>query len=400
MRETVAGVRQKVKMFHDASRSYRALQRHLDRLPIGYPATPTGVEIRLLKEIFTVEEARAALHLGHRPEPFEAIFARAEPHGYREAALRGLLDAMEKKGCIFMKHGPDGRPLYALHPLVIGMYEMQVDRLTADYYMDFLKYVFPWFGAEVLTTELPQLRVIPIEKSVDAAQGVASYDQIRAIVDRDGDRIAVARCICKVGKDLVGDPCKTTQRREICLCFRDYADTYIRNGWGRRVDREEALEILAQNEKDGLVLLAGDMQEQQYVCSCCSCCCGLLETLYALPRPADYTFGNFRAVLDSEACVGCGLCVKRCPMDALRVPDNAPRAAVPEIVPGRCVGCGVCVAACAQGAVRLEKKERQFVPPKDMETLYEEILRRKTGKLRKAWKLGRAVMGMKTQPGR
>ena len=37
--------------------AYRKLQEHLDKMPVGYPATQSGVEINLLKTIFTPEEA-------------------------------------------------------------------------------------------------------------------------------------------------------------------------------------------------------------------------------------------------------------------------------------------------------------------------------------------------------
>ena len=36
---------------------YIKLQKHLDNQAVGFPATKTGVEIRLLKHIFTPEEA-------------------------------------------------------------------------------------------------------------------------------------------------------------------------------------------------------------------------------------------------------------------------------------------------------------------------------------------------------
>ena len=37
--------------------AYTELQKHLDKMPVGYPATKSGVEINLLKTIFTPEEA-------------------------------------------------------------------------------------------------------------------------------------------------------------------------------------------------------------------------------------------------------------------------------------------------------------------------------------------------------
>ena len=38
------------------SKNYRKLQEHLDTLPIGYPATESGVELRILEFLFSPEE--------------------------------------------------------------------------------------------------------------------------------------------------------------------------------------------------------------------------------------------------------------------------------------------------------------------------------------------------------
>ena len=43
-----------------ANQTYRDLQKHLDELPIGFPPTESGVEIRILKHLFTPEEAEIA----------------------------------------------------------------------------------------------------------------------------------------------------------------------------------------------------------------------------------------------------------------------------------------------------------------------------------------------------
>jgi len=42
---------------------YRKLQQYLDTLPIDYPETESGVEIRILKHLFTPQEAEIALRL-------------------------------------------------------------------------------------------------------------------------------------------------------------------------------------------------------------------------------------------------------------------------------------------------------------------------------------------------
>jgi hypothetical protein len=47
---------------------YEALREHLDSLPAGFPATESGVEIRILKRLFSPEEAELARHLRARVE--------------------------------------------------------------------------------------------------------------------------------------------------------------------------------------------------------------------------------------------------------------------------------------------------------------------------------------------
>ena len=70
---------------------YRELQRALDHMPVPYPATESGVELRILKHLFTPEEARVALHLSAIPEPLKTIFRRGG-HGMSREQLGEVLD--------------------------------------------------------------------------------------------------------------------------------------------------------------------------------------------------------------------------------------------------------------------------------------------------------------------
>ena len=52
---------------------YRELQQHLDSMPVGFPETASGVEIRILKQLFTPEEARIAVQLPFAPKGSESL---------------------------------------------------------------------------------------------------------------------------------------------------------------------------------------------------------------------------------------------------------------------------------------------------------------------------------------
>ena len=59
-----------------SGKPYVELQRHLDRQAIGFPATKTGAELKILKHIFSPEEARIATCLTYTPEPVDVVFER------------------------------------------------------------------------------------------------------------------------------------------------------------------------------------------------------------------------------------------------------------------------------------------------------------------------------------
>ncbi len=381
----------------DIHAHYRRLAKHLNEQPVGFPSTPSGVELRLLEEMFTLEEADLALHLTWKAEDFDTIYFRAREKGYSRAELRAMLEAMEEKGGIFVRSDGEGGFTYSLHPFVVGMFETRLKKMTPSYYMDTRKYVAQGFAFEYLTTEVPQMRVIPINRSVDSSQNIATYDQIRKMVREAGGRIGVSDCICKKSKDLVGDPCQITDRREVCIGFRDFADMWSRQGWGRTITEEEALEILDQNEKDGLVLIAATMQEPQFVCSCCSCCCGITNMLKIVPRPVDYVASNFHARVDADACNGCHKCVGRCQFRAVRAISDESKAPV-AVDLKRCVGCGLCVPTCKQDAIALVEKTPHFVPPQDHDALNELLLAKKKGKVAKTVAATRALAGVKRSP--
>ena len=350
---------------------------------MGYPATRSGVELRILERLFTPKEALLATCLTHRLASAADICRQAGGKGITQNTCVELLDAMAAKGGI-LKKDEGGAACYALVPFVVGMFEFQVKHLTPELYADTARYFREAYGLAYLSTSRPQMRVIPIEQSVSDIPHIATYDEIRQIIDEADGKIGVAECICRKGKDLTGAPCGKTDRREVCLGFRDYFDTYKREGWFREISAEEALAILAQSEKEGLVLQATNEKYPQAVCACCSCCCGILNTLKNVPNRADFVAANYRVRVDDDKCVGCGLCVDRCHMAAISIAD---KKAV--IDPKRCIGCGICVPACSTGALFMEEKAVPCIPPETTEYLYEAIMAEKPrwAKLKTALKI-------------
>lgn len=354
---------------------YRDLQKYLDRLPISYPATESGVEIRILKHLFTPEEAKVALNLSMIPEPVKRIHNRVKKGGVSIGELQAILDRMADKGTIEISH-KGGERLYANAMLAVGMYEYQVDRLTEDFARDFLQYLDESFAEEVAKTKINQLRTIPIEKSIPQEHHIGSYDDIREIIKNVQGQIAVANCICRQTKEKVGDSCKKTDLHESCLLFDEAAQRYLDFGIGRSITKDEALDILTKAQEVGLVLQPQNTQQPLFVCCCCGDCCGILTSVKKLPQPSDHYPTNYYAVVDPEVCNGCELCIDRCQLDARVMVDG-----IATIDSNLCIGCGNCVVICTENATYLKKKEVEIIPPKDTGALYTKIISKKAGKM-------------------
>lgn len=359
---------------------YRNLQKHLDKLPIGFPKTKSGSDIRLLKRFFDPEEARVAMKLGHKPRALEEICEDVRQTGVTLGELTAMLRRMSEKGVIGEIERNGVRNFFNI-PLVVGIYEGQLHGLTRELQEDFDRYTNSRaFGLEFLSSELPQMRTIPIEKSIRVEHHVATYDQLTNLIRENSGPFVINECICRKAADLKGNPCQKTFRLETCLALGDTARHCIKTSKGREVTREEALEISRQNEANGLVLQPSNSQKPEFICACCGCCCGMIRVQKLLPRPVNFWASNFYASVDPEACSACETCVERCQVNAVSMEE---KTGVSSVDPARCIGCGNCVSSCPSGAIRLFRKGKEVAPPETREDLYNLILAHKKGPLGK-----------------
>jgi electron transport complex protein RnfB len=370
---------------------YRLLQRHLDKQAIGFPSTWSGADIRLLKRLFTPDEAKLALHLTYKPSPTEQIIEHAASE-FPAARTVILLDSMFTKGAIGWKE-KDGVSQWFVLPLVIGMYECQDGDPSPEFLADARAYMKTLrFGTSFLAVKPSQMRTIPINKSIPVEHCVATYDQVRTIVENSPGPFVVLPCICRRTKAMKNKPCEKTSREETCLAFGDMAKMVLRRKHCREVTRDEVLAILRRNEDDGLVLQPANTRQPEFICSCCGCCCGMLSYQKFLPHPADFWSSNYYAEVSTEACAHCGTCVSRCQVNAVALTGPSGEA---QVDLSRCIGCGLCVPTCPSEAIRLIQKDTATVPPKDEEALCDEIMANKKGAAEKLLMVLKVALKMK-----
>ncbi len=384
---------------------YSRLRKHFNALPIGFPKSESGM--RILKRLFNPAEARLALAMDWRflsaqeIEQRLAKLAEAPELGLQE--IRSLLDGMAAKGSILRRAEQNS---YALMPFVVGMYELQIGSLSKEFVEDTIGFLKEGYGLELLAGGEPQSRIIPIGAAIKPEHKIANYDEFRSLILNAGDDIAVLPCVCRKAADLAGKPCRSTERRELCIVFRDYAHTVVREGWGRAISQKEALELADLNQAEGLIMRPSAEAEPQFLCACCGDCCGLIGVVKAVKRPADFVSSNFRATINADACRACGACLKVCPMQAidqrgqaLSLKSGAKRRAA-RVDSGRCIGCGVCVPSCAFKAIELVRKQGALEPPQNTEELLERMESKRPTLLRKIYIGIRAILGIAQDPRR
>ena len=331
------------------SEVYERLREHLDRLPGSFPATESGVELRILRRLFTPEDAELALHLKLKLETASVIAERAGiPQ--KEAAER--LKSMARKGLIFSIETADRPHAYMVSQFVVGIWEYHVNELDEDFIKDMEEYL-PALSREAFDL-VPQLRTIPVNKSVHAGLRVLPHEQAENLVKKQ-KKFLVAPCICRREHQIKWGGCGKLM--DACLVFGWAADYYERNGLGRVISLDETLDILNRAEEEGLVLQPTNARQIINICCCCGDCCQVLLNLKRHPVPASMVSSPFIAEVDRDACTGCETCLERCQMEAIVMEDELAR-----IISERCIGCGLCVSTCPGEAISLKRKPEEMQP--------------------------------------
>lgn len=318
---------------------YQRLAERLDESALGFTATESGIELKLLQKLFTEKEAEMYLALTLGLEPAEAIAERAGC-GVEEATE--LLEAITAKGATFPTFVGD-KKLYAAAPFMHGIFEnnafLQDDKEIAEL-MD--AYLLGGFQAKGKA-----LRTIPVNASLSGQKNVATFDDVIKIIESK-ERIGVMPCPCNSHMKTLDSSCE--RPNEVCLGFDFYAEYCVEGlGVGRWITREEALEIVKKADEAGLVhQTGGDTINTEALCNCCPDCCTSLRTIKMYKSPAKIAASNYHAQVSLDDCTQCETCLGRCPMGALTMADDELSVNL-----ARCIGCGLCTTGCPVEAIVL-----------------------------------------------
>ena len=340
---------------------YKKLARELDKIPEGYPETGSGAELQILARLFTPEQAELACHLKPEPQLAKTV---AEKIGWEERRAFVALKGMTKKGLIEAEKGKGGLA-FKLIPFIVGFYENQYGRFDEEF-AHLVEAYFEEAFHKMMSVTPPIHRIIPLDEVIPVNVEVMPYERATTYID-EANSFGVIPCACRVQKRLIGQGCEHTV--ENCLLFSSRPNAFKRRDEIRTITKEEALEILADADEEGLVHSTTNVQKGvTYICNCCTCSCAILRGLTQYGYLNAVGSSDFFATVNESLCTGCMACIDRCQFNALEVRDG-----VCQVDRSRCYGCGLCVSVCPSWALSLKlKPEAEIQPPPGTESQWRE----------------------------
>lgn len=190
-------------------------------------------------------------------------------------------------------------------------------------------------------------KVIPVPESLNAEKWVLPTEQAIAIL-KTAQSLALKKCLCRVHYKRCDNP------EEVCLLLNEAGEKFIAKGQARKITLPEAVEVLRKANENGLVHQTFYMPDHQIfaLCSCCSCCCHDLQIVKLFGRKELQVRSEYVAVTDPQDCVDCGECAGRCVFEARTFRDGRLTYHA-----SACMGCGLCITVCPVEATHMELRK-------------------------------------------
>ncbi len=353
---------------HSVNDAYDKLVQRIQKNPIGAPVSPTLFKI--LKILYNEREAEIGSKFPMLPSTIEQVEANIDMPREQlikhldEMADRGLVADIDIKGTVY----------YLLSPIVVGFFEYTLmrtdDRLPLKELSALFEQYFHEKGVpeEIFGSDTKMFQTWAYEKLMpgDVETEVLNYEKASEMI-RDSGGGGISPCACRRKASLLEHK-SCDHPIDVCTSLGYAGRWLISHNLARPATADELLRILDDTEKRGLVHLADNVRKNPaYICHCCGCCCGVLRSI---TEAGVFSIqpSNFIAVIDNEKCNGCGVCSKKCHINAIDIVEEIPgdkksRKAV--LNSDLCIGCGVCVEPCKKDAIVFLRREDIYEPPKN-----------------------------------
>ncbi|MFC1565682.1 4Fe-4S dicluster domain-containing protein [Candidatus Neomarinimicrobiota bacterium] len=357
-------------MAHHINHSvYNKLVERLNRFPQGAP--PSELLTKILKILFSEQEAGLVSLM-----PIKPFTARKASKIWKLdiTKTKNILDKLAQRA-LLVDVERNGETTYTLPPPMAGFFEFSMMRVREDIDQKTLSELFYQyitveddFTKSLFTegdTQLGRTFIHEPVLSEENALYVLDYERATNVIET-ASHMGVSMCYCRHKKEHLNMNCNAPM--DICMTFNTTADSLIRHGHARNVDKIEGLDLLQKAYDNNLVQFGENVQKRvSFICNCCGCCCEAMIAArrFTIMNPVHTT--NFLPVVDQNECNGCGKCVNVCPIEAMTL-VSANNHAKPKMKRAQlnediCLGCGLCVKACDKDHIVLKSREKRIITP-------------------------------------
>jgi NAD-dependent dihydropyrimidine dehydrogenase PreA subunit len=353
----------------------------LNRYPIGLPDNDKLRSI--LAILFTEDEAFVASRF---PLTEATLKELIKATGWDSGRLQATLEEMAEKGLV-MDTSYGGKTFYLLMPGLIGFFEFSFMKQRQDLPVKELALLMEEYlygdpekqmGREFFASKTPLTRALAYEEHIPVSSTVATYESAREIISSSSYG-GIGMCYCRHKKEHLGESCdKGAPTGEICISLGTAARFMVRRGFAQYRTRDQLLGILERARDLNLTHITDNIRHKpSFICNCCSCCCELLGGVNR-GFPMGVARTNFTLHIDTQSCVGCGLCRKACNVLALEPVEekNGKKRKFMTVNSDNCLGCGACISSCPTGSLSLVPAVRPL-PPEKKKDLFVRILKEK-----------------------
>lgn len=360
----------------NAERTYRLLQRQMDRHWNGAPDSPLFMEI--LRRVYTPEEADWVRRLPLKPTPASTLAQRLGItreqvlQTYGPLAERGLVLDLEK----------DGECFFSIPPVLGGIFEFIYMRVRDNVPQKELAALFDAYMNQDVNfaqsnfkgeTQFARSFVREESLSPEDCVEIMDWERVHEVI-ATASMITVGSCPCRHTLEHLGKSCDAPMRT--CISLNIGAEVMAHMKISEKISKNEALAIVEECKKQGLAQTGDNIQKGvTFLCNCCGCCCTLMRAIHTMNMHGAVVSTRWIMENDPQQCSGCGKCAKACPVHAISIQPVEPpgnyshHAHVNEEL---CLGCGVCYTQCNKNAIRMRKRDKQRYTPEDY---FEKVVR-------------------------
>jgi NAD-dependent dihydropyrimidine dehydrogenase PreA subunit len=254
----------------------------------------------------------------------------------------------------FLKKRTEGEMQYVTKPFesIIGRYvsEGRVEPL-GKYAVALADYQLKEHVKRAKADSYPEGKVLPVPQAVLEPVSIVLPHETAINVVENARSFSLRDCECRVTYKKCDSPLR------MCLGLNEFSDELVERGVAETISLEEAKKVLDLANEHGLVhqVLYTDWLKGEVfdICSCCSCCCQYLRTLFDYGVKHHIAKSGLIAKVDLDECNGCGKCVERCVFHARKLENGKSL-----VIEDNCYGCGLCTTTCPTGAVKLVPPQR------------------------------------------